>query len=51
MAQHFTHERLTREEQVVPGSERSFGIVMAAALIVIGSINFWHNGRIWPWRA
>ena len=49
MAQHFTHERLTREQQVAPGSERSFAIVMALALAVIGSINFWHNGRIWPW--
>jgi hypothetical protein len=49
MAQHFTHERLTPEERVAPGSERSFAIVMALALAVIGSINFWHNGRIWPW--
>ena len=49
MTQHFTHERLTREKQVAPGSERSFAIVMSLALAVIGCINFWHNGRIWPW--
>ena len=49
MAQHFTHERLTREEQTAPGSDRSFAIVIAVALGVIGSINFWHNGHIWPW--
>jgi hypothetical protein len=49
MAQHFTHERLKREEQVAPGSERSFAIVMVLALTVIGGINFWHSGRIWPW--
>jgi hypothetical protein len=49
MPQHFTHERFTREEQAAPGSERSYAIVMALALVVIGSINFWHNGHIWPW--
>ena len=49
MVQNFTHERLTREKQVAPGSERSFAIVMSLALVVIGCINFWHNGRIWPW--
>jgi hypothetical protein len=36
MAQHFTHERLTREEQAAPGSERSFAIVMA-----VGRVRFW----------
>jgi hypothetical protein len=44
-----THESLTREEQGAPGSERSFAIVMAVALALLGSINWWHDGRVWPW--
>jgi hypothetical protein len=44
-----THESFAREEEVGPGSERSFGIVMAVALVLIGALNLWHEGRVWPW--
>ncbi len=44
-----THEMFSREEKVVAGSDRSFGIVMAAAFAVVTLLNAWHMGRIWPW--
>lgn len=43
-----THEDFTREEEVVPGSDRSFGLVMAGALAVVSALNIWHAGRVWP---
>ena len=49
MARQSTHESLTREAQVAPGSERLFAIVMTVALALLGTINWWHNGRVWPW--
>jgi hypothetical protein len=44
-----THESYVREEAVKPGSDRTFGLVMAAALLVVSLLNGWHNGRLWPW--
>jgi len=44
-----THETFAREEHVTAGSERSFGIVMAVAFALIGAINYWHAGWLWPW--
>jgi len=44
-----THESFVREEAAEPGSDRTFGLVMAAALGVLGTINGWHRGRLWPW--
>jgi len=46
-----THEAFEREEQVVAGSDRSFGLVMAGAFAVVTALNGWHAGRIWPWTA
>ena len=48
-SQQSTHEVFSREENVVAGSDRSFGIVMAAAFAVVTSLNAWHMGRVWPW--
>jgi hypothetical protein len=45
-----THENFNREEASAPGSDRTFGLVMAAALALVGVINFWHHGRVWPWE-
>jgi hypothetical protein len=39
------HETLAREDDLLPGSERSFGLVMAAALGALALIQLWH-GRI-----
>lgn len=47
--QHATHESYSREETVKPGSDRSFGLVIAAALALLALINGWHDGRWWPW--
>jgi hypothetical protein len=44
-----THENFSRDEKVVPGSDRAFGVVMAAAFAVLTILNGWHNGRVWPW--
>ena len=44
-----THESYSRHEAVVPGSDRSFGMIMAAAFALLTLINVWHVGRIWPW--
>ena len=44
-----THEAFSRDEPVVAGSDRAFGLVMAAAFGIVTLLNGWHDGRIWPW--
>lgn len=44
-----THEVFAREENIVAGSDRSFGFVMAGAFALLSALNGWHMGRIWPW--
>ena len=44
-----THEVFSREEKIEVGSDRWFGIVMAAALLAVTSLNAWHSGRLLPW--
>ena len=44
-----THESYLRQEATVPGSDRSFGMVMAAAFALLALINFWRVGHAWPW--
>ena len=44
-----THESFIREEVAEPGSDRTFGLVIAGALVVLGLFNGWHHGRLWPW--
>ena len=46
-----THETFSRDEEIVAGSDRSFGLVMAGAFAVVTALNAWHAGRIWPWTA
>jgi hypothetical protein len=46
-----THEAFERDEEIVAGSDRSFGFVMAGAFAVVTALNGWHAGRIWPWTA
>jgi len=45
-----THENFGRDEASAPGSDRTFGLVMAAALALLALINGWHRGRAWPWE-
>ncbi len=47
--QQSTHESFTREEASAPGSDRTFGLVMAGALALLGLLNAWHAGHRWPW--
>jgi len=44
-----THENFSREELVTVGSDRSFGFVIATALALLALLNWWHDGRLWPW--
>ena len=43
------HESYSRDETVIGGSDRSFGIVMTAAFAVMSLLNWWHNGHSWRW--
>jgi hypothetical protein len=45
------HERLSATEPVGAGSDRSFGVVMAAAFSIIALINGRYGGSLWPWIA
>jgi hypothetical protein len=49
--EHSTHEVFSRDEKVVAGSDRSFGLVMAAALAAVTLLNVWHAGRLWLWTS
>jgi hypothetical protein len=44
-----THESYSREEIVIGGSDRSFGIVMTVAFAVLSLLNWWHDGHWWRW--
>ena len=46
-----THESFVREEGASPGSDRTFGLVMAAAFALLALLNGWHHGRLWRWEA
>jgi hypothetical protein len=43
-----THENFSREEAVSIGSDRSFGLVMAAGFAIFASLSVWREGRAWP---
>jgi hypothetical protein len=49
MTKKSSHEVFSRDEKIVAGSDRSFGLVMAAALSAVTLLNVWHSGRLWPW--
>jgi hypothetical protein len=44
-----THESFVRDEAAQPGSDRTFGLVMAGASALLSLVNGWHLGRVWPW--
>jgi hypothetical protein len=44
-----THDVFSRDEKIVAGSDRSFGLLMAAVLAALALLNGWHAGRAWPW--
>lgn len=47
--EHSTHEVFSRDDETVVGSDRLFGLVMAAVLAAMTALNGWHSGRFWPW--
>ena len=48
MTRFATHETFL-PEKVTPGSERSFGIVMAVVFALVAAFNWYYGGRAWPW--
>lgn len=44
-----THESFTRDETSLPGSDRTFGWVVAGGLALLSLLNRWHLGQLWPW--
>jgi len=44
-----THEVFFRDEKIVAGSDRSFGVMISAVLAVLTLWNAWHTGRLSPW--
>jgi Saxitoxin biosynthesis operon protein SxtJ len=42
-----THENFSPDEAVSIGSDRSFGLVMAAGFAVLASFSVWREGRAW----
>jgi hypothetical protein len=44
-----SHEVFVRDEKIVTGSDRSFGLVMTVALAAVTALNAWHSGKLWPW--
>jgi hypothetical protein len=47
--QQSTHEVFSRDEKIVTGSDRTFGLIMSTALVLVTLLNGWHSGRAWPW--
>jgi hypothetical protein len=41
------HENIGRPDDVRMGSERSFGLVIAAVLCIVAAIRWWHGAGIW----
>jgi saxitoxin biosynthesis operon SxtJ-like protein len=44
-----SHERLSADENNTPGSDRQFGIVIAAAFALLSLLNLWRSGGWWHW--
>ena len=42
------HEDFSRDEAISVGSDRSFGLVMAAGCAVLASLSAWRDGHAWP---
>lgn len=42
------HENFSRDEAISVGSDRSFGLVMAAGCAVLTFLSVWREGRAWP---
>ena len=49
MTQPQTHETFSRAETASPGSDRSFGFVMAGAFTVLAALSYWRGGHAWEW--
>ena len=42
-----THERISREDAIAPGSNRKFGMTMGVVFALIALLNRWHDGHLW----
>lgn len=43
------HEPLARGEELKPGSDRSFGLVMAGAFTILSTFSWWREHTAWHW--
>ena len=43
------HEIYFRDETVIAGSDRSFGIILTVALAAMSLLSWWHEGHSWRW--
>lgn len=41
-----SHEQFHREETQQPGSNRSFGLVIGGAFLILGTARLWHGSRL-----
>ena len=48
MTRFATHETFL-PEKAAPGSERSFGTVMAVVFALVAAFNWYYGGQAWPW--
>lgn len=46
-----THENYERKDELLIGSDRTFGLVMAAFFGILSALNWWHHGKFWTWLA
>jgi len=44
-----THEDFSREDKVVLGSNRSFGLVMAGFFAILALVSLWLGHDVWHW--
>ena len=43
-----SHDDLSRTGEVKASSDRSFGVIVAAVLLVLSALSYWHGRAVWP---
>jgi hypothetical protein len=49
MAKAELHERLTREDEVVVASDRSFGLTVGGVMLLVGIVKLWRGSIVGAW--
>lgn len=45
------HENLTRDQTVAGPTDRSFGLTVGGAFVVLAAVLWWGDSGLWPWLA